>query len=526
MWPPPKFEADNIGIRSLAYGEVGSYKTGCFYSDARVGVPYEVDALRHGIGRKDDPGTTLGLGGPQATLRVVTLLHETAHFVQDLSLGAALERDYLLDESAGLLLDLLRRWMDRPDLRFPLREHRPLADREDIEVFAALLDREDHAERLVSETMRVHFRDGGGGHCDISGQVLTEGLAAMHVARTLQMRCETEEDLDYLADVSEDVQILPEQLGPPYSSPSYFFTRALGCFEGQGDAQWPRDIGSPSCLANIGCVYLCDVACHVPPLDFMGGRLRSGRNQMTDFLPGPRFVKALLAIRESGGFPDAPMQGGADEFYRVVFDLIASRYDWPSFQETTEGWLAKVVTMKEARRSASDAYRARLLVERLLKPSTFLLDDPLSQCWKQGIPILHSTPYGMKFLRGVDSEKLKLIFPWENEAPLHALHWLTVDATPWEDSPAKVNVDQAFEHGTRMLPGFVQEVISRSICRSFQHAVLNDDAFRCPYAKAGCKVVTPECASLKRLRNLPADGCAVRVWLSQRGVNSDRLAWT
>ena len=516
-----------VGVRTLRSGDVGSYKAGCFYSEAMFGVPYETGMVHDGIGLADDPFTAPGPveGGPDATARTVTLLHETAHLVQDLALGAAVEHDLLRDESLGILLVLLRRLRDTGDVRLPLTDPPAGLDADGRRGVALLRDRDATAGRLRDDTVEVGPVGARRSRHPVSADVLMEGLAAAQAARALRGRARTDEHLDHLTEAREIIQILPEQLGAPYDSALQVVVGALGRMPPGEGRPWPRDVASGSGLEDVASTLLADLACHVPPVAMVSDRVRSGRNSWLDFLPGSRFVMAVLAIERAGGFPDAPPGVSGNDCYRQVFDLVATAWGWPSWEETSRMWLGRLARLKQSRRSATDAFRFRLLVERDRAPARFVLADPVHLCWSQLVPILHLTPTGMKILQGVTAGENTVVFPFEQ--PLTALQWLRVSPEPWQDLPAGTSLDDAMEHHRRVaMPLFLQEVVSRTIARSFQEAATGGAHFCCPYARVGCAAATARCAAQTALADLPADGCAVRHWLGAQGLAPDRLAWS
>jgi hypothetical protein len=517
--------ATPVGVRVLRSGDVGSYKSGCFYSEAMSGVPYELGLLHRGVGFHDEKLTGMGEveGGYDMTLRALTLLHETSHLVQDLNLGVAVESDLLLDEALGLLVHLLQSLRDRDEIRLPMARYSADLGETAGEYLDLVRDRANTARMLVDDTVVVTFSDEPGVEYELSAAVLMEGLAAGHAARALRTRCTTDEELDHLAEVGDLVQVLPEQLGPPYDVARRLFVHALGWSVPSDGPAWPRDTGSPADLVDVGSAFLADIACHIPPIEVVASRVRAGENAWPDFLPGYRYLSALAAVRSAGGFPDAP-PGGPDAFYPVLFDLVAQAHGWPSWEETSQAWLGKLAQLKQLRRSASDAFRFRLLVERSQKPAISLLADPLAQCWKQVVPVLHLTPNGVKILQGVLGAEQGLIIPFEQ--PLTPLEWLATTPDPWEDLPAQVDFGTAMRaHSENAMPLFLQEVVSRTIGRSFQEAVVDGAAFSCPYARVGCRVATEGCAELTRLGGLPSTGCAVRHWLEDKAVDPEALVW-
>jgi hypothetical protein len=78
----------------------GQYQLGLFYSETFTGEVFNpFDPLSSLTGVAKD--------NIQETLQLVILLHETAHYVHDLSLGACLNNDFILDESAAITFQLL-----------------------------------------------------------------------------------------------------------------------------------------------------------------------------------------------------------------------------------------------------------------------------------------------------------------------------------------------------------------------------------------------------------------------------------
>ena len=119
----------------------------------------------------------------------------------------------------------------------------------------------------------------------------------------------------------------------------------------------------------------------------------------------------------------------------------------------------------------------------------------------------------------------RLLFPFEQK--LSAYAWLATDPQPWRDLPDQVSMPDAIRaHAEHAMPAFLQEVVSRTIGRSFQHAVIAGSSFSCPYARVGCAVARSACGALTDLGELPAEGCAVRVWLTMRAIEPERLVWS
>src|SRR5215469_15871783 len=120
----------------LAHDAIGSYLPARFYSLSKLGVPHEPGLYSvKGVGRATEFSPAVGEvpGGVATTIRLVVLLHETSHYLHDLSLGACMASDCALDQSFGALLEGFQRqskegrqqikaptlldWNARPNLR-------------------------------------------------------------------------------------------------------------------------------------------------------------------------------------------------------------------------------------------------------------------------------------------------------------------------------------------------------------------------------------------------------------------------
>src|SRR5262249_45477680 len=89
---------------------LGSYQIGRYYSTSFSGMPGEFELLHahKGVGRTPNMLLKDDSGGWQKTMRIAALLHETTHYLHDLSLGACVAADELRDQSALLLWSSLR----------------------------------------------------------------------------------------------------------------------------------------------------------------------------------------------------------------------------------------------------------------------------------------------------------------------------------------------------------------------------------------------------------------------------------
>jgi hypothetical protein len=541
-------------FRHLHATEIGSYRPGIFYSESFAGIPWESDLLLPaGVGREPSEFTALGSipGGHQKTLRLVVLLHEVAHYVHDLSLGAELERDFLVDQAAAILFEWLRRSSAIGTVRLPVPAERssdqpaePAPDtsglldhmRERLDLADALMGAPpglaDWARGVLPLNTSLSEAIAG-----LTGHSLLESVVATQTARSLVLRIRDARDIAYLAAAKDALHVLPEQLPELYSRPRHIFDGVIGSLLTGGvdyrHDDWPAEYqSSPRALVDLGFLLVADAALHIPPAEMAMRRVEQGLNVWMDFIPAYRFVAALWWLRVSGGFPDFPdgSSGDADDvYYRTLFDVIATAppLRWPTLRETNDAWKEKIAAYKRDRRSVSDGYRGRMLVERDLRPGNVVTRDPLYACGSQNVPVYHLTPTGFKTLRLLHTERQSLIWPAERPALDVFRAFVRDDVRQWEDAPATLSPAEAAEEMLSKEPAFEQEIVGRSFCFELQQAALDGSHFACPFAEHGCQVATPDCRRITELDTIPAEGCALREYMTRLvGVEPGRLRWS
>ncbi len=533
-------------VSELPHGEIGLYKLGRFYSLSFSGFPYESDLIRpRGVGREDYKTVQFGTarGGLQKTMRLIVLLHETSHFVHDLSLGAYLATDSALDQSSGLLFAALQ-LMGRTGATI----HAPLFGRDvsnavsgDTGTLLSLIGYlEDfvkhmweHPPGLVSycQNSLPFFEHVADLLPELSGVSLMEGLVATKTLIALSDRISGIQDAEYLHRSKFDLQILPEQLSATYRVAREIFDRTVGELIApncpQTEDVWPLGYStSLRFLRDIGFLYLADIALHVPPAEFSNSQIERGLNTAEDFNPTFRFCKALVAILRNGGFPPDDPSEDASEYYIRVFDTIAQdpAHKWPTFADTNQLWKEFLAELKMTRGEAAEGYRFRMICERERRPHWTVMGDALLACSRQGIPIFHLTPAGFK--------AIKILFDGHNwmcvpgEWP-HLPVWdMFQTMRPlWKDIPPNQDIRTARDEiGNELL--FTQEMIYRSICTQLRSSLLYGDSFSCPFWPGSCKPGIPGCAGVKSFSDAPSDSCCARIHLAQSRLLDANVIWS
>jgi hypothetical protein len=526
---------------SLAYEQIGNYVPGCFYSQSFAGVRYEHELVKPtGVGRTAGKAP----GGPQKTMRLVTLLHETCHLVHDLCLGSCVDLDYVRDASSAVLRAAIRQIQSstRDPVRVPLLA---AGNRYQWALDGELRTAVRFAERAAAYSERVegvwpgldrYALDLSGEFAaeredlrSLSGRALLEGLVATKTACAIADRAESYPDLAYLARYRDDLRILPESLPDLYQVARRIFDATIGhkILEGRtyrGDA-WPLlRRSSGRLLSDIGFVYFADIALHLPPMSYQEQRVAEGHNAEQDFIPVRRFCQAIAIASDWGRLP--PGDANPEHYYAQLFDAIAdaARPRWPSFGETAGAWKLFLSYAKATRRESADGYRFRMMVEREKRPHAIVMGDPMEACWSQYVPILHLTPTGYKQLRLVQ-------FPGQSYAPLLEIPDMAVNdffytkIPPWQDTPDGASLEEALNIDVNNVRRWRQEVVYRAFCTSLDSALLSEECLVCPFSRGGCRARQDGCSRITELDSIPETGCPLRDYLRQDGLEARRIIW-
>lgn len=517
--------------------DVGLYKTGQFWSWANTGISQEWDLINHNV---------IGLDDPYKTGRIIVFLHETSHYLHDLSLGACMASDYTREESFAALLEGLRTASTRKArVQAPLMKsgemERWLADSDLRLVAERVKECEDWIEAAWSRppsglleycASRKHFAEALDCIPNLTGDAVCEGLVAAKTLWALNDRIGTYADLKYLETIKHSLQVFPESLPSIYSVAHRVYDAALGNLidpqRWRLEEIWPtRYFPSPRGLSDLGFMYLADIALHIPPRPVALERERAGRNVPEDFLPPFRFCMAIDSLRRRDGFPPDDPDQSEEVFYAKVFDTIASdpKLRWPSYGETNFAWKHFIAASKARRGAAADGYRFRLAVERELKPHTVVTREPVSVLWRHFAPIMQVTRAGFRFLRGWFVGDMCHVLPIEWPY-MPTLEMLTSSRAAWIDTPGQVPLDAALRNESSNSLLLHQEAIVRSISVELHSAILRGKEFSCPFRESGCIPNATRCDSLTRLTEIGEDCCCARVYLARQGVDPSCVSWT
>lgn len=519
---------------------IGQYHPGLLYSESFSGMFDEatLNGPTFGVGRDDI----------QATVRLIVLLHETSHYLHDLSLGTCLNSDFLLDEAAGVTWSLLASLTSAQEVVCPIVDFewntKDQTQRE-REAVKFIVEREGLANFPRSQPTIVNVGslalDPESGLTDetvLTGEHLLEGIVALKTMIGLAQRANNKKDRAYLRGIAKDLPLLPDSLEATYHVALRLFDAMIGPLLAETNPRrlrsWPDDVYDTAenvrLLTDFGFLMVADIALHVPPTEVIFERVKSGRNEPLDFQPVPRFLKAMEVLRRHGGFPPAG-EGGSQGFYQVLYDWLAEKLDWPSYDETQGGWEAKLAVFHEKRRLMSDRYRLRMVLERRKNSMSVLFNEATFACALQAVPVIHLTPTGLKILRTIVTGKNVFSIPFESPTmsvwELWNLEEAVQDSTWQKLKEDSTSLDPYEAMGREILRAEVllQEIMIRSMCRALQSAVLKENSLRCPWAERGCHVAQTKCKKIQRLSDVPHHECALRKYAESRGINVNRVVW-
>ncbi len=526
--------------------EIGRYKLGRLYSESFSGIPYETDiSIPLTVGRLDSFNPYLhDPGGPEKTLRIAVFLHETAHFLHDMSLGTCMEFDYLADGALVALLQVLHMIPDGELFCCPIHKEQVWNRLKKVKDISAPLDFLEERETLAKKLLfRPHnfpqfacninpvFRNFPAELEQLSGLSLLEGLVAVKTAIAMTLRIKDEDDITYLTNLknASSVPLLPERLPIIYNIARRLFDGTIGEMLGIStkyyEDAWPRNYRSSNrAISDEGFIYLADMALHIPPFEHSMNRIQKGINQWEDFTPANRFVREIDTLLKKRGFPPLEDPSSPNQFYKTVFDFVAKELGWPSYEETNHAWIAKLNHYKKARQEATDGYRLRMVVEKHLRPSDIAVADCVDACVRQFVPIFHLTPAGLKKLGGFATENNRMFLPFE-EQDMAPYYHMRKNLPLWKDAPKDATIDiLPAEFGNQDL--FRQEIVYRITSLELKNAILYGNHFTCPFAGLGCKVASKNCQTITRFDTIPTDDCCVRFYAEQKQLMLSRIHWS
>jgi hypothetical protein len=497
---------------------IGRYHPGLLYSEAASGVPYERALfLQQGV----------AAGDVASTLRLIAFMHESAHYLHDLSLGLCLNADLLVDRAMSILFAAARRQTGQGVLRCPVAVSGPFPDW-DSEVRQAIGTAREFARRasalLDDEGPVMVVRDGNVEECPVSSTHLLEGAVALRTMAGLAARAQSAADRSWLRAIAEDLPILPEGMDDLYARAPGLFGEAVGPLADENgvvrhahERDWPDSIGN---WHDIAYLLTVEVALHVPPFLESDRLVSASAYPAEAFDPVFRFIQAIRILRDEGGFPP---QDGRD-FYHTLYDHLSDHAGWPNFEHTQSSWEGLFAYLRDReRRSMSDGFRFRAIVERRKQPMKLLIMPPDAVFSGQCIPVIHATPAGLKILRAMSTEERTWSFPYEMQAmPIMSL--MDHNAIPWvsaagEDFQKATEIE--FERGLT----FLQEIVMRTTGRALLNAMLSESCLCCPWVDDGCHVAEEGCRRIRALGDVPREGCALRRYVAWLRIHPERIIW-
>lgn len=496
---------------------LGQYKLGHMYSETFIsGEIYDAFDPIHNL-------SSIVIDDPTTTLRQIILLHESAHYVHDLSLGTCLSYDLLLDRSAAVTFELIRHIMADQKVNCPLKSLRS----ESIEKYRNTLDYINYCNNIanfllcesttIDHTSFPQLEDFGvPDGTELTTMHLLEGIIAIKTLIALAQRASTIKEREYLKEISDEFKLLPHNSPPIYNLALKIFDATIGTgIVGTANLgrDWPYDFYNKNGrnLIDTSFLYVADIALHIPGLEFMEDLVKKSINSWEDFQPVKRFLKSIEILRENHGFPDSDSTGGKG-FYRVLYNWLAEKASWPGYEDTQMSWEATFFTLRDKKRkSMSDGYRARMITQRHDNSYNIILNQSLNTCAQQAVPIIHLMKNGLKILRFFETDAGLMRLPYDMPGvPVwelmnyNSITWQNIDEGQGYPEALKLELDRGFT--------FLQEIVFRSNCRAFQAAVISYGYFQCPWSVYGCHVAQPECKRLE-LKDLPKQECSIRRYL-------------
>ena len=544
------------------------YNTGCYYSELSSGYPLEIDFLKgFDNGRLD--GKPLEnpygyKGGVLKTQRIISVMHEAQHYLDDLTSGTCLNYDILSDESYAYLYSFIQSLSKNYTLTCPILNNNNINPRltyflSDNSLFlvSKLISTTNEMDELLYTKLNFdtikydyqkHVKWNNFHFCGID---LLESLASAKVLSSLtHYRSRTKEDQVYLFNIQDKLQILPDKQSNPKNRNSKIifenFTNIMGYAENRNSYTWPYDYldfnGAPS-VNLYGFIYCCLIALNIPPWYKCKERIESGLNSIEDFLPTNRFFLILNALKEFGGFPEAPKDH--EDFFPLIFNKIAkfNRNNWPTWEETNLDWLNHHNYMVFNRKSVSDGLKLRLSSDIAAHPTRFTAIDTINYLVSHGIQLVFRTPNSFKSIYSVN---LKCEDPFEHFCYIYPIETKDLDLSlinekcnpfgvtkkPFIDTSGLSEEQfqnlilieiQKEEDRTRT---FTQEVIFRTFAKSLKHSILYSSKLICPFLdNATCKHKTSVCAELLSFEMFPSQDCHYLKFLTIKGIVNKNLKW-
>lgn len=441
-----------------------------------------------------------------------TTYHETAHLVQDFTLGSEILRDYLGDMISYqefTFIKLHERYEKR--LSFPLK---PLDNNALKSKMHALVD-------LYQDIYEVSLP------IDISIEEpvaigTTDLIEAYAAAKVFYYIIKTEPDAYHGNGLNKSYH--NSQLGKEYKNAWLVFEKALA-FDKSEYVGGPLSQDRTHDLLSF--LLICDISLHIPVPSF-DECLQKDYELPEYHLPYMRFYRILLTIIENDGYPDA-VEG--EDFYITFFDFIARSNGWPTFQETFDGWSRWIAERMSEGFMVSDGYRMICANYKKEYANELIAGPPGSFFLRTGIPALvryykrnnsifeYERIFGMNAVKVLSSRSFDSSFdPYKVMTnPEYSNNWSAVD---FISEIHKSGVPWAVRAGIT----FLREIICRILSKEFYSAVLDKECLCCPLADLRCKKKDDDCHCLKSFEKLP--NCySLAIWLEESGLQPGSFYW-
>lgn len=340
---------------------LGKYFSGSFFSETSFPEGFETYPLASRytlIDLKEKSKVNfeqLIMQSYEDSLATMVFIHESIHYLQDLTIGYGHLRSYFSRNWPGLLKNLFSN-LQTKNVSVPLKDWEPANEHDKIllknikkEIFSEI----QFLRSLSSPQKGKHpvpFK--------IDAKDILEGMA-FYISRKYVLN-ELKKGLESGYDVSKAWKAIEISYYPPvYKMAKNYFDFVLKSHDRSNN----RD--------DDLFILVCDLALHIPSIDDILSLVVSGKNKMVDFKPGYRFVEATKTLAKKCD----KFQGDVLENYKVYIDEICknTHLKWPLYDETTESLISRLKRQKE--KSPNDFsidLQIRASEVRMIKPFLFI----------------------------------------------------------------------------------------------------------------------------------------------------------
>lgn len=442
-----------------------------------------------------------------------TVFHETAHLIQDFTLGSQILRDSLYDVISGQSYAFLKLYeMSERQLPLPLIRLENYLCNEKSAVLRELYD------IIYKRCVCIGYPDGSS--ISIGTNDLLEAFAA---ARAFYQMIRTEpeavrnNEINFILHNKNQLSAYRKA----WSAYEKAFIRKENIYMG-GALTYEQS------LDMTGFLLICDIALHIPALEF-NDCFQKDYTVPEYYLPYIRFAQIGITLARNNGFPDA-VEG--EDFYITLFNFIAERNGWPTFKETYDSWCAFLAKRMMQGFMVSDGYRI-LCAEYKRNNANELFNTWLGSFFvRTGIPALVRYYYDDEsFFEYVRISGFTQMTVMDNHliSPFKDPYEIMTDEGYRNTWSADAFFKEINKGGRTLWPlkagtTFLREIFCRIISKEFFRAVLEEDSLSCPMAKLRCLAKTDACYCLKNLTGLP-ERCSLAVWLRDLNIQPHFFYW-